>query len=82
MISSKDLSNEAQQLKVAAEDAIRTMKRSAKRGLENLTDLKDESLRQVKRHPAQAVAIAMGAGIVIGLTIGWLSARRRREASA
>lgn len=79
------LSKEAQRLKLvtedAFEDAIRTVKRSAKRGLENLNDMKDESLRQVRRHPAQAVAIAVGAGLLMGLAIGWFS-RRPGTASA
>jgi ElaB/YqjD/DUF883 family membrane-anchored ribosome-binding protein len=57
----------------AAYAASRSVERSVQRGLDTLEDLKDESIRYVKHHPVQTVAVAAGLGIVLGIAAGWLA---------
>lgn len=79
-------SHEARLVKSMAEDAIedgvhaakRAMKR-ARRGVERLADLKDETALCVKRQPFRAVGTALGAGLVIGAVAGWIGAQLRQR---
>jgi ElaB/YqjD/DUF883 family membrane-anchored ribosome-binding protein len=57
----------------AAYAAKRSVDKSVQRGLDTLEDLKDESIRYVKHHPVQTVAVAAGIGIVLGVAAGWLA---------
>lgn len=76
------LSHEARLFKSVVRDAIedgvhaakRTMK-SVGRGVETLEDLKEETAHRVKRQPLTAVGIAAGAGLVLGVAVGWVGAR-------
>ena len=69
MESAPGMDEHVQQARRAAERAVR-------RGIERLEDLKDEGVHYVKRHPIQAVAVAAGAGLMIGLVSGWIVRRR------
>ena len=73
------LSHEVQLLKSLAADAVdegvhavRRAIRSVRRDVEELGDLKDEAVHRVKRQPLKAVSVAVGAGLVLGLAIGWI----------
>ena len=46
------------------------VRRAAKRSWHGTQDLIDNAAHEVKRHPFEALAIAAGAGIAIGLVIG------------
>ena len=69
MESAPGIDESVQQARRAAERAVR-------RGIEKLEDLKDEGVHYVKRHPLKAVAVAAGAGLMIGLVGGWIVRRR------
>jgi len=76
------VSHEARLLKSLAEDAVEDGIHAAKRAMktvkhrvEELGDIKDEAAYRVKRDPLKAVAIAAGAGLVLGLVIGWIGGR-------
>ena len=80
------LSHEARLLKSLAADAVEDGVHAAKRArislarrVEELTDLKDEAVHQVKRQPLRSVGIALGAGLVVGVAIGWIGRRPRRR---
>ena len=80
------LSHEARLLKSLATDAVEDGVHAAKRALislerrvEELTDVKDEAVHQVKRQPLRSVGIALGAGLVVGVAIGWIGRRPRRR---
>lgn len=80
------LSHEGRLLKSVATDAIEdgahAVKRaitSAKRRVEQLSDLKDETLHRVKRQPLRALGLALGSGLVIGLMVGWIGRRPGRR---
>lgn len=63
----------------AIEDGKREAKRAIKRGYNAAEDLADEATHCVKRHPLSSVAVAFGAGAVIGaLFIGTVKAMTRR----
>ena len=77
-------SHEAKLLKSLAADAVddgihaaRRAVRSVRRGVEQLADLKDEAVHRVKRQPLKAVSVAVGAGLVLGLAIGWIGREPR-----
>ena len=62
----------------AVEDAVRAAKRTfktAKRSLENAADLRDEAAYRVKREPFKSVAVAFGAGLLLGV-VGSFVGRR------
>ena len=58
------------------QDARRAAERAVRRGIERLEDLKDEGVHYVKRNPVKAVAVAAGAGVIVGLVAGWIVRRR------
>jgi ElaB/YqjD/DUF883 family membrane-anchored ribosome-binding protein len=80
------VSHEAQLLKSLAADAVedgthavkRAMK-SVKRGVERLEDLKDEAAHQVKRQPLKAIGLAIGAGLILGMAVGWIGGSGRQQ---
>ena len=79
------LSHEARLLKSLATDAVedgvhraRRALRSLERRVENLATVKDEAVHRVRRQPLQAMGIALGAGLVLGLAVGWFGGRSER----
>jgi len=62
----------------AWEDGAYAVKRAIKsvgRGVDRLEDVKDEASHRIKRHPFTAVGAAMGAGLLLGLSAGWIVGR-------
>ena len=62
----------------AVEDGVRAARRAvktAKRGLEYASDLRDEAAYRVKREPFKAVGLAFGAGLLMGVVGGWVGRR-------
>jgi ElaB/YqjD/DUF883 family membrane-anchored ribosome-binding protein len=57
-------------------EAQRAAERAVRRGIEKLEDLKDGGVHYVKRNPVKAVAVAVGAGLMVGLVTGWIVRRR------
>lgn len=79
-------SHEAQLLKSLATDAVddgvhaaRRAIKSARRGVEELGDLKDEAVHRMKRQPLKALSAAAGVGLVLGLAIGWIGRGLRQR---
>jgi len=54
-------------------------RRTLKRGIKSAEQLSDEARHQVKRHPFKTAAMSLGAGIGVGLLVGWAATRRRRS---
>jgi ElaB/YqjD/DUF883 family membrane-anchored ribosome-binding protein len=48
--------------------------------MEALEDFKEETAHYVKRQPFTAVGIAAGIGLLLGVVVGGIGARLRREA--
>ena len=75
--------HEVRLVKSMAEDAIedgvcaarRTMKSARRHSVETLEDFKDETAHCVKRQPLKAIGVAAGAGLVVGMAIGWIVSR-------
>jgi len=74
------LSHEARLLKSLATDAIEDGVHAAERAItlakrraEKLADFKDEAVHRVRRQPLRALGIALGAGLVLGVAVGWIS---------
>ena len=42
---------------------------------EELGDRKDEVAHRVRRQPLQAVALAAGVGLLLGMAVGWIGGR-------
>lgn len=76
------VSHEARLLKTLATDAVEDGLHSAqstiKRARQTAFDARDEVTHRVTREPLKTVALAFGAGALLGLVIGWT--RRRRSA--
>lgn len=65
----------------AVEDGVHAAKRavkSARRRVEKLADLKDQAAYQVKRRPFQALGVAVGVGLVLGVALARIGGRRER----
>jgi ElaB/YqjD/DUF883 family membrane-anchored ribosome-binding protein len=64
--------------KDAGEEGVHAAKRllkRARRTAENLEDMKDYASYQMKRQPFKAVGLAVGAGLVLGVAVGWVAGR-------
>ena len=76
------LSHEARVFKTlatdAVEDGVHAAERTIKRARQTALDARDEVTYRVKREPLKALALAFGAGAVLGLILG--SACRRGKA--
>jgi hypothetical protein len=79
------LSHEAQRLGSLAADAVEDRVHAAKRAIksversvEELGDRKEELAHRVKRQPLKAVALAVSAGLVLGVAFGWICGRQTR----
>lgn len=57
------------------EEGLNAARRAAKRGVEELHDLKEEASHQVKRRPIESVGTAFGFGLVIGAVVGFAAHR-------
>ena len=81
------MSHEARLVKSLAYDAIedgaheakRAVKRSVQRGIESLEDIKNEGVHYVRRQPLKAIAMAAGAGLVVGMAAAWITGRFRHQ---
>ncbi len=69
----------------AVEDGMYAAKRAWKRRARELDDFRDEAAHRVKQEPWKALGIAAGAGLFLGVVVGFLlrgSPRRRRGEEA
>ena len=80
------LSHEVRLLKSVTKDAIedgvhatRRAIKFARRRVEELGDLKDETIRRVKRQPLQALGAVFAVGLVLGVAVGRIACRPGRE---
>ena len=66
----------------AVEDGVHAAKRAVTRGVRDLEDLRDTAEYRIKRAPFAAVAMAFGAGVVLGMAGCGIAcaARMRRKA--
>jgi ElaB/YqjD/DUF883 family membrane-anchored ribosome-binding protein len=75
------LSHEARAVKSVAEDAIEDAvhgaKRALRRGSQKLEDIRDEGIHCVKRQPFTSIAIALGVGFMVGVTVSRIVGRLR-----
>lgn len=85
-----NMSDEARALKAAATDAVndgrsaaRQAFKMAQRRMRDATDLVDDVGYRIKRNPFEAVGIALGTGVAVGIALGALGtwAARARCAS-
>jgi len=66
----------------AVEDRLHTAKRTITRGMHDFEDLRDSAVHRVRRAPLLTVALAMGAGILLGAVVGWIRGRARGSKDA
>ncbi|MDH4066105.1 MAG: hypothetical protein OEW19_17020 [Acidobacteriota bacterium] len=59
------------------EDGLHTAKRTYKRRVHELEDLRDQAETSVRRNPLAAIGVTFAAGLLMGVVIGW-SGRRSR----
>jgi len=59
----------------AVEDGVHAARRAFKRRIEKLDDLRTEAAYRVKHEPLKAMGIAVGAGFMLGMAIGWFGGR-------
>jgi len=71
-----DTMDSAPEIDDRVQEARRVAEKAVRRGIERLEDLKDEGVHYVKRNPLKAVAVAAGAGLMVGLVTGWIVRRR------
>ena|ERR1019366_1820672 len=86
------LGHEARVLKTLAadaiEDGVHSAKRAIRRGAHEIEDLRDTAVSRVRRAPLASIALAGGAGLLLGIVVGWLGycaaqpARTRTRTSA
>ena len=60
------------------EDGLKTARRIAARGADQMRDMRDDAVHGVKKRPLEWVGAAFGAGIAVGIAIGWVAYRSRR----
>jgi hypothetical protein len=79
-------SERAESVKSIAQEAIeegihagkRAMKR-VRRGVDRLEDVKEEAARRIKRQPFPAAGVFLGAGLLLGVAVGWMTGRFVRQ---
>ncbi|HYM23926.1 MAG TPA: hypothetical protein VEU08_11990 [Vicinamibacterales bacterium] len=54
--------------------------KSVRRGLEQVENFSDEAALRVRQRPLTAIGIAAGAGLLLGVAVGWLAAAASRRA--
>ena len=62
-------------LEHAVEDAVLEAERMAKRGRHAVEDVMEDTTYWIKKNPWQSVACAVGAGLGVGLCVGWFASR-------
>jgi hypothetical protein len=55
------------------------MTKSVQRGIERLEDMRDEGVHYAKRQPLKAMAMAAGAGLMVGIAAAWITGRFREQ---
>ena len=77
------VAHEARLLKTLAadaiEDGVHAAKRAVTRGARDIEDLRDEAAYRVKRVPLMSIALATGAGLLLGIAFAWLGRRMTQE---
>lgn len=83
------VANDARALKSVASDALEdglyTVRRAVKTATRDLADVRDEASYRIKKAPMQAVGVAFGAGLCLGIAAGavaWVAGRPWRRAVA
>jgi ElaB/YqjD/DUF883 family membrane-anchored ribosome-binding protein len=66
----------------AVEDRVHAAKRAITRGMHDLEDMRDSAVHRVKRAPLMTVGLAVGAGMLLGVVIGWIGGRARGSKDA
>ena len=73
------LAHEARLLKTlasdAVEDGIHAAERAITRGAHQVEDLRDAAAYRVKKAPLLSIALAAGAGMLVGIVVGWFGSR-------
>jgi ElaB/YqjD/DUF883 family membrane-anchored ribosome-binding protein len=59
----------------ALDDGVAAARRTARDGADAATELLYNTKRRVQRHPLEAVAVTLAAGIAVGAAIGWMMKR-------
>jgi ElaB/YqjD/DUF883 family membrane-anchored ribosome-binding protein len=62
----------------AVEDGVYAAQRALKTARRRMEDVQDEAVHRVKRHPLEAIGLAVGIGLVAGLGFGWIAGRWAR----
>jgi ElaB/YqjD/DUF883 family membrane-anchored ribosome-binding protein len=63
----------------AFEDGLMDAKRMVKRGRYAAEDLLEETAHRIKKEPLQSVAVTFGAGVGLGIFVGWFLTHRARN---
>lgn len=58
------------------EDGVHTARRTMKRRMHELEDLRDQAEIRVRRNPMAAIGVTFAAGVMLGVVIGWAGHRR------
>ena len=56
----------------AVEDGVHAAKRAITHGRRDLEDLQESTAHRIKQAPFATVGLALGAGILLGVVIGWI----------
>jgi ElaB/YqjD/DUF883 family membrane-anchored ribosome-binding protein len=59
----------------AVEDGVHAARRAIKRGAHEVDDLRDAAASRVRKAPLLSIALAAGAGMLVGIVFGWLGRR-------
>ena len=60
----------------AVEDGIGAARRVAKQSGDAAEEFFDDTTKRMQRHPIETLVASLGAGIAIGILIGWVMKRR------
>ena len=63
----------------ALEDGVHAAKRVMTRSAHQVEDLRDAAAYRVKKAPLVAVALAAGAGLLLGIAFGWCGGRATQQ---
>jgi len=84
-----NLTDEVRAIKSMAEEAIETGKkaadramREARRRVDEFAGLREGAVEEMKRRPSRTAGVAFGAGIGLGLALGWMARRRPHGSKA
>jgi len=66
----------------AVEERVHAARRAITRGMHDLEDFRDSAAYRVKRAPLLTVGLAVGAGMLIGVIVGWIGGRARGSKDA